>query len=402
MTRHYARLVGLTVLVLAVVRTPSDALQETPTLQQITEVHIRADAGDAAAQVTLGGWYFAGSGMPQDTDEGVRWWRQAAEQGHLPSQTGLGGRYLNGRGVERDEAEAFRWYRMAAEQGDEEVLAFMHLSAEQGSMTAQVSLAEMYAEGRGVVRDEMEAVRWRQSVPQAPPLEELIDPEIADLRARAEQDDLAAQVSLGDIYDTGEGIAQDAGEAVRWYRRAAEQGDVAVQVTLGGMYFAGRGVPQDAVEAVRWYRLAAKQGDAEAQQVLGVMYTAGRGVARDPGEAVRWVRRAAEQGDAEAQLTLGVMYAAGRGVAQDEAEAVRWFRRAMAQFSLGDAFADDRGVGQDDVNTHMWLDLAAARSTGELQESVIRSRDTVAQWMTLNQIAEAQRRAREWDTVRPR
>ncbi len=161
MTRRYARLVGLTVLAVAVVRTPSDALQETPTLQQITEVHIRADAGDAAAQVTLGGWYFAGSGMPQDTDEGVRWWRQAAEQGHLPSQTGLGGRYLNGRGVERDEAEAFRWYRMAAEQGDEEVLAFMHLSAEQGSMTAQVSLAEMYAEGRGVVRDEMEAVRWR-------------------------------------------------------------------------------------------------------------------------------------------------------------------------------------------------------------------------------------------------
>jgi hypothetical protein len=50
----------------------------------------------------------------------------------------------------------------------------------------------------------------------------------------------------------------------------------------------------------------------------------------------------------------------------------------------------------------MWLDLAAARSTGELQESVIRSRDTVAQWMTLNQIAEAQRRAREWDTALPR
>ena len=132
------------------------------------------------------------------------------------------------------------------------------------------------------------------------------------------------------------------------------------------------------------------------------MYTAGQVVAQYAVEAVRWVRRAAEQGDAEAQLTLGVMYAAGRGVAQDEAEAVRWFRRAMAQFSLGDAFAADRGVGQDDVNTHMWLDLAAARSTGELQESVIRSRDTVAQWMTLNQIAEAQRRAREWDTVRPR
>ncbi len=330
MTRRHARHIVFTVLVIAVFSAAAYALQETPTLQQITEVRIRAEEGNAAAQVTLGGWYFAGSGMPQDTDEGVRWWRQAAEQGHLPSQTGLGGRCLNGRGVERDEAEAFRWYRMAAEQGDEEVLAFMHLSAEQGSMTAQVSLAEMYAEGRGVVRDEMEAVRWRQSVPQAPPLEELIDPEIADLRARAEQDDLAAQVSLGDIYDTGEGIAQDAGEAVRWYRRAAERGDVAVQVKFGGMYFAGRGVSEDAVEAVRW------------------------------------------------------------------------FRRAIAQPSLGGMYFADRGVAQDDVNTHMWLDLAAARSTSELQESVIQSRDTVAQWMTLNQIAEAQRRAREWDTVRPR
>ena len=91
MTGRHTRLVVLTVLAVAVARTPSDALQETPTLQQITEMHIRADAGDAAAQVTLGGWYFAGSGMPQDTDEGVRWWRQAAEQGHLPAQTGLGG-----------------------------------------------------------------------------------------------------------------------------------------------------------------------------------------------------------------------------------------------------------------------------------------------------------------------
>ena len=102
----------------------------------------------------------------------------------------------------------------------------------------------------------------------------------------------------------------------------------------------------------------------------------------------------ADAGDAAAQVTLGGMYFAGRGVPQDAVEAVR--------VSLGVMYADGRGVAQDDVKAHMWLDLAAARSTGELQESVIRSRDTVAQWMTLNQIAEAQRRAREWDTALPR
>ena len=68
MTGRHTRLVVLTVLAVAVARTPSDALQETPTLQQITEVRIQAEEGDAAAQLTLGGWYFAGSGMPQDAD----------------------------------------------------------------------------------------------------------------------------------------------------------------------------------------------------------------------------------------------------------------------------------------------------------------------------------------------
>jgi TPR repeat protein len=148
-----------------------------------------------------------------------------------------------------------------------------------------------------------------------------------------------------------------------------------------------------------WYRLAARQrGDGEVE-AWG---------AEQGDEELAWLHREAGQGNAGAQQVLGVMYTAGRVVARDEVEAVRWYRRAaeqghaVARVSLGVMYADGRGVAQDDVKAHMWLDLAAARSTGELQESVIRSRDTVAQWMTLNQIAEAQRRAREWDTALPR
>ena len=35
---------------------------------------------------------------------------------------------------------------------------------------------------------------------------------------------------------------------------------------------AGQGVPQDAAEAVRWFRPAAEQGDAVGLENLGVMY----------------------------------------------------------------------------------------------------------------------------------
>ncbi len=64
---------------------------------------------------------------------------------------------------------------------------------------------------------------------------------------------------VGNPYDTGRGVAQDYGEAVRWYRRAAEQGDADAQSNLGFMYGNGRGVAQDYVQAHMWYNLAASR-----------------------------------------------------------------------------------------------------------------------------------------------
>ena len=45
-------------------------------------------------------------------------------------------------------------------------------------------------------------------------------------------------------------------------QKAAEQGDAVAQAALGFSYATGDGVPQDDGEAVRWYRLAAAQGNA--------------------------------------------------------------------------------------------------------------------------------------------
>ena len=39
---------------------------------------------------------------------------------------------------------------------------------------------------------------------------------------------------------------------LKWYRRAAEQGNVAAQYTLGNMYYNGAGVPQDYVQSHMW------------------------------------------------------------------------------------------------------------------------------------------------------
>ena len=119
--------------------------------------------------------------------------------------------------------------------------------------------------------------------------------ERADLRARAEAGATDAQFNLGVMYDTGEGVPQDAAEAVTRYRKAAEQGDAEAQYSLGVKYDTGEGVPQDAAEAVRWYRLAAEQGYAHAQFGLGVRYVTGKGVPQDRAEAHMWLNLAASR-----------------------------------------------------------------------------------------------------------
>jgi TPR repeat protein len=68
------------------------------------------------------------------------------------------------------------------------------------------------------------------------------------------------------MYANGEGVPQDAVEAVAWFRQAAEQGHAGAQFNLGVVYASGGGVPQDAVEAYLWFTLAVTYADAEQRE----------------------------------------------------------------------------------------------------------------------------------------
>jgi len=96
-------------------------------------------------------------------------------------------------------------------------------------------------------------------------------------------------------------------------------------------YGAGDGVAQDAAEAVKWYRHAAEQGLAQAQYNLALAYEVGDGVQQDFEEAVKWYRKAAEQGVAQAQFNLGFFYANGDGVQKDLLYAHMWWNLVASQ-----------------------------------------------------------------------
>ena len=72
---------------------------------------------------------------------------------------------------------------------------------------------------------------------------------------------------------------------------------------------------------------------------------------------------------------------------------------AEAQLSLGFAYATGQGASQDYVQAHKWFALAASRSSASgkvLRDIAVEHRDRAAAMMTPDQIAEAQKLAREW------
>jgi len=74
---------------------------------------------------------------------------------------------------------------------------------------------------------------------------------------------------------------------------------------------------------------------------------------------------------------------------------------SQAQLLLGKAYESGLSVPQDYVSSHKWYNLAAAHSATsaderQLREFAVRSRDTISRMMSQDQIAEAQRMAREW------
>jgi TPR repeat protein len=96
-----------------------------------------------------------------------------------------------------------------------------------------------------------------------------------------------AQINLGMMFESGQGVPQDFKEAIRWYRLAADQRHIKAQGKLNsllkksakaqinfglGMRFeSGEGVPQDFGEAIRRYQLAADLGLIKAQEKLSLL-----------------------------------------------------------------------------------------------------------------------------------
>lgn len=248
--------------------------------------------------------------------------------------------------------------------------------ADAGDPEALNELGNLYANGRGVARNDGEAIRFYAQA--------------------ADRNYAPALFNLGMMHELGRGVAADSTKAFAFYRKSAELGFALAQFNVGNMYGRGLGVKIDAFESVLWFRQAAEQGVAEAQFNLGLAYDTGRGVGADAKQARQWYRLAAEQGYPRAQYNLAVLLEEGKGGAKDDPLAARLYLAAAqqgfgpAQNNYGIMVGEGRGgLAADLVEAFAWLSLAVDNGVTPAGRDLVANQLTPAQrTLALQRIAQ--------------
>ncbi len=250
--------------------------------------------------------------------------------------------------------------------------------ADAGDARAQYYLGAMFVSGLGAPRDDARAAGY--------------------LARSAGQNHPQAQGLLGALYLQGRGVPRDDAKGADLVRRAADTGLAGSQYMMGILLVEGRGgLPKDPATAAQWFKAAADQNHVPALCWLGEL--ADR--EQKPVEAVGWWRKGAASGDRSCQFLLGRAYLEGKGgLARDANEGLAWIRRAAsqrlpaAQAALGFAYERGAGVPTDYVLAYMWLNLA--RAQGHNPQPLREAMEALEKKMTPDQIAEGQKRSREW------
>ena len=151
-------------------------------------------------------------------------------------------------------------------------------------------------------------------------------------------------------------------------------------------------------EAYRWARVAAELGDAEAQAKVGADLIDNKELKwmTDTVEGLRWLDRSAQHGCFNGLLFLSMIYRDGASnpsrpdgyVPQDYVEALKWFNIAISR--------------KDVKQCNMLFDYyhGGPRNLADLNRDPLKEQyDFLVGKMPPAQIAEAQRKAREWRPI---
>ena len=303
-----------------------------------------AEQGVVKAQNKLALMHVKGIGVVKDFNKAIEWWNLAAAQGNGKAQTNLGWMYEMGKGVPKDSQKAVNWYQLASNQGIAIAQKKLNLLLDQTKKPLQevntnskdfksfeeiknlhsitASLRSELEQIKSEQANAIEATNQGKAKAKQEQLTSIID---NPSKLKAGRDSFRENKLDVDLFDTAINSLgrKEFTTALQLFTDLANRGMAEAQINLGMMFESGQGVLQNFDEAIKWYQLAASQGLIKAQEKLnllvskaaaaqvnfglGVAFENGQGVPQDIMEAIRWYQLAADQGLIKAQEKLNLL-----------------------------------------------------------------------------------------------
>jgi len=179
-----------------------------------------------------------------ENDKALSSLQYAAEQGHALAQWKLGRMYAAGEGVPRNDLRAFQYFSRIANAHAEDS---PQLPQARFVANAFVQLGHYYLEGIPNTAVKADPDRAREMYGYA----------------ASYFGDADAQYSLAKLYLDGVGGMKDPRQALRWLGLAANKGQPRAQALLGHLIFKGELVPRQAARGLMWLTLAREGSGGE-------------------------------------------------------------------------------------------------------------------------------------------
>lgn len=353
--------------------------------------------GNVGAQYIIAQCYAAGSGVPKDVNEAIKWYDKAAEQGMPIARIYIAWHYHTGDGVEKNVKEAIKIYKqlIADSENDNMIGNSMAYGA------AMNNLGVCYERGDGVDADEKLALELYEEGAKlgdfaagcnagrlyfkaenmfmalyyykaasymndtARKMAKLLEPYGKDgyisspkkptstsptsTSPQKPRVDVAKigrdlEAALSDLSTTGA-----FGRYSPHLLKMAETGHPGSQWIIATSYAQGRGIDKNVNEAIKWYGKAAQQGNLMAELMIAWYYHTGDGVEKNIKESIKIYQKLVSKSEtstqsgeahiyAAAMNNLGVCYEQGNGINESIEEAIELYKRAAEQGDMAAHF----------------------------------------------------------------
>ena len=260
----------------------------------------------------------------------------------------------------------------------ERALELLTPEANNGNSYAQIKIGFMHENGWGTDRDFSTAIKWYEKAANA--------------------DDPEGHISLAKIYAYGKGVIKDYNTAEAHILKAVELGEHHAYYVLGDFHNDARAFGFNEKYALKYYLLAAAK-NAAATSVNG-HFRKGTGTwfRLITPAGVQITRRAADDGNTYAQLNTGLRYYYGEGVVKNHNVANSYFLMAShsgnaeAQNYLAQNRVLQNPDNYDKLFVAKWFNIAAISGNKQAKKNL----ENLLKNLSSSEMEQAEKAALTW------